>query len=46
MTANGIIVVHTLPSELTTQPAGVVQQLRDAYQHALARPRPDIVAEW
>lgn len=45
MTTHGIIVVHTLPSQLTTEPETVIKQLRDAYEHARRRPRPDIIAE-
>lgn len=46
MTALGIIVVHTVPSQLTTQPDVVIEQLRGAYRQALKRPRPDVIAEW
>lgn len=44
LTAAGITVVHTLPVRLRDEPAAVVDELRRAYQHAAARPRPDIRA--
>ncbi|MBA0126083.1 hypothetical protein H0B56_11080 [Haloechinothrix sp. YIM 98757] len=45
MTAHGIIVVHTLPSRLTSEPDAVIAELRAAYHHAARRPRPAIIAE-
>ncbi|MEV0050739.1 hypothetical protein AB0H34_09635 [Saccharopolyspora shandongensis] len=44
MTAAGIVVVHTLPSQLRTEPRKVLAGLRNAYQHALRRPRPPVTA--
>lgn len=43
MTAAGIIVVHTIPSRLRTEPAQVIAELRGAYQLALQRPRPPVI---
>ncbi|MDV6012031.1 hypothetical protein F8178_05990 [Haloechinothrix sp. LS1_15] len=45
MTSHGIIVVHTLPSRLTSEPEAVIAELRAAYEQAARRPRPDIIAE-
>lgn len=45
MVAHGIIVVHTFSSQLVTEPDVVLHELRAAYQHAMRRPRPRIVAE-
>lgn len=45
MTAHGIVVVHTVPSQLTAQPDVVIKHLRDAYDQARKRPRPDVVAD-
>ncbi|MGH3467174.1 MAG: type IV toxin-antitoxin system AbiEi family antitoxin [Thermocrispum sp.] len=44
MTAHGIVVVRTLPSQLITRPEVVIGQLRDSYRRAAERPRPDIIA--
>ncbi len=44
MTAAGIVVVHTLPSQLRTEPQEVLAELRNAYQQALRRPRPPVTA--
>lgn len=44
MTAAGIIVVHTVPSRLRTEPAQVVAELRGAYELARQRPRPPVIA--
>lgn len=44
MTAAGIIVVHTIPSRLRTEPAQVVAELRGAYELARQRPRPTVIA--
>lgn len=46
MTAHGIVVLHSVPSQLTREPHVVIKQLHGAYERAKARPRPDIVAEW
>lgn len=44
LTAAGVIVLHTLPSRLRTEPKAVIAELRAAYHQASQRPRPDIVA--
>lgn len=44
LTAHGIIVVHTIPSRLATEPDQVLDELRAAYRHATQRPRPDVIA--
>ncbi|MGP4020325.1 hypothetical protein [Saccharopolyspora sp. 5N708] len=44
MTAAGIIVVHTLPTQLRSAPSTVVEQLRGAYHLATQRPRPPVTA--
>ncbi len=44
MTSAGIIVVHTLPSRVRTEPAAVLDELRGAYRLATARPRPRVTA--
>ncbi|MFC3894413.1 hypothetical protein ACFOWZ_23275 [Lentzea rhizosphaerae] len=44
MTAAGIIVVHTVPSRLRTEPDQVVEELRGAYEQARQRPRPPVIA--
>jgi hypothetical protein len=38
----GIVVVQTLPSRLRDNPAGVIDELRAAYEAAGARPRPPV----
>jgi hypothetical protein len=38
----GIVVVQTLPSRLRDDPAGVIAELRAAYEAASARPRPPV----
>lgn len=43
LTAQGIVVLHTLPTQLVTEPDVVINELRAAYRHAKRRPRPDIV---
>jgi hypothetical protein len=40
--AAGIPVVQTLPSRLDRDPAGVLAELKDAYQAAASRPRPPV----
>lgn len=42
MTAAGIVVVHTLPSRIRTEPAAVLSELQGAYRLATARPRPPV----
>ena len=44
MTAAGIIVVHTVPSRLRTEPDQVMDELRGAYEQARQRPRPPVIA--
>lgn len=44
MTAVGIIVVHTVPSRLRTEPDQVIDELRGAYELARQRPRPPVIA--
>ena len=43
MTAEGIVVIHTLPSKLA-HPAEVIRELRRNHEHAGRRPRPPVVA--
>ncbi|HEV8557961.1 MAG TPA: hypothetical protein VGR06_16410 [Actinophytocola sp.] len=42
MTAAGIVVLHTLPSQLVREPAAVLNELSAAYRQAALRPRPPI----
>ncbi|MCP2247652.1 hypothetical protein LX86_006417 [Lentzea aerocolonigenes] len=42
--ANGVMTVHTIPSRLKHDPAGVIDELRGAYRSAAQRPRPDVSA--
>lgn len=42
MTAEGIIVVHTLPSQLRREPQKVLDRLCRAYRQAACRPRPHV----
>jgi hypothetical protein len=42
--ANGVMTVHTVPSRLRSDPAGVLNELRGAYQAAAQRPRPGVSA--
>lgn len=44
MTAAGIVVVHTLPSRVRTEPVAVLNELRGAYRLATSRPRPPVIA--
>lgn len=44
MTASGIVVVHTVPSRLRTEPDQVIAELRGAYELARQRPRPPVIA--
>jgi hypothetical protein len=45
LTASGVLVVHTTPTELRDDPAAVADLLRGAYQRAAARPRPEVHAQ-
>lgn len=45
LTSSGVIVVHTLPSRLLTDPAGVIRQLKGGYELAATCPRPDVIAQ-
>ena len=42
LTAHGVAILHTLPTRLRRQPLQVLAELRAAYDHAAARPRPDV----
>lgn len=42
--ANGVMTVHTIPSRLKKDPAGVIDELRGAYRAAAQRPRPRVSA--
>jgi hypothetical protein len=42
LTASGVLVVHTSPTQLKDEPAKVADLLRDAYEKAKARPRPKV----
>ncbi|MGW4207018.1 hypothetical protein ACWEIJ_03440 [Lentzea sp. NPDC004789] len=42
--ANGVMTVHTIPSRLKRDPAGVIDELRGAYRAAAQRPRPCVSA--
>jgi len=44
LTACGVLVVHTPPTQLRDEPAVVVDLLRSAHEQAAARPRPDVTA--
>jgi hypothetical protein len=43
MMAEGVVVVHSLPSKLRRR-AEMVEELRRSYAHAARRPRPDVLA--
>ena len=45
LTANGVLVVHTPPSQLRDEPSVVAELLRNAYDQAAARPRPEVKAQ-
>jgi hypothetical protein len=45
LTAQGVLVVHTPPSRLKSDPAGVISELVGAFHAAAARPRPRVTAE-
>lgn len=42
--ANGVMTVHTIPSRLKSDPAGVIDELRGAYRSAAQRLRPHVSA--
>lgn len=42
LVAEGIVVVHTVPSDLRNRPKDVIADLRAAYQQASLRPRPPV----
>ncbi|WP_295140518.1 hypothetical protein [Saccharopolyspora sp.] len=44
MTAAGIVVVHSLPARIRTEPDAVLDELRRSYQAARQRPRPAVTA--
>lgn len=44
LTACGVLVVHTPPTQLRDEPNAVAKLLRSAYEQASARPRPDVKA--
>ena len=44
LTAIGVLVVHTPPTQLRDEPAAVADLLRSAYDQASARPRPQVKA--
>lgn len=44
LTATGVLVVHTVPSRLKTDPAGVISELVGAFHAAAARARPAVTA--
>lgn len=45
LTASGVLVVHTSPTQLREEPSKVADLLRNAYDKAKARPRPDVVGQ-
>jgi hypothetical protein len=42
LTANGIVLVRTLPNRLLTEPDAVLDELRRHYDQARRRPRPNV----
>lgn len=44
LTASGVLVLHTSPTQLREEPAKVADLLRTAYGKAKARPRPEVTA--
>lgn len=44
LTASGVVVVHTPPTQLRDEPAVVADLLRNAYRQAESRPRPQVKA--
>jgi hypothetical protein len=45
LTASGVLVVHTTPTQLRDEPAAVADLLRGAYKRAASRPRPEVQAQ-
>jgi hypothetical protein len=45
LTAHGVLVVHTSPSQLREEPSKVADLLRAAYERAEARPKPEVKAQ-
>jgi hypothetical protein len=45
LTANGVLVVHTTPTQLHDEPAAVADLLRGALERAASRPRPNVKAD-
>jgi hypothetical protein len=45
LTASGVLVVHTPPSQLRDEPTVVADLLRGAYAQAETRPRPEVTAQ-
>jgi hypothetical protein len=45
LTAHGVLVVHTTPTELRDNPSAVADLLRNAYERAADRPRPEVRAQ-
>lgn len=45
LTASGVVVVHTAPTQLRDEPAAVAEILRNAYRQAETRPRPQVKAQ-
>jgi hypothetical protein len=44
LTATGVLVVHTPPTQLRDEPSTVADLLRNAYEQAASRPRPEVKA--
>lgn len=45
LTASGVLVVHTSPTQLREYPSKVADLLRNAYEQAKARPRPEVTTQ-
>lgn len=45
MTSAGIVVLHTLPTRLRSEPAAVLEELRKTYRVAQQRPRPRLFVD-
>ncbi|MFL6123383.1 hypothetical protein [Actinophytocola sp.] len=45
LTAHGVLVVHTSPTQLREEPSRVAALLRAAYERAKARPKPEVKAQ-
>jgi hypothetical protein len=43
LTAAGVVILHTSPSQLRDNPRAVVEQLRAAYRYAASRPPPAVM---